>query len=366
MARKSNGDGSLRQRPDGTWEYRVVTGLNADGKPIRKSFYSKDKSGREAKRKYRDFLAGKEEHAAAWSKHTVQTWGRIWLESYKLGKVAPRSYRNYELYLESHIIPLLGHEQLTEVKPVDIERLYAAKVDLSNSAKNYIRITLNGIFDAAIENNLCPTNPAKKVKFAKRPTKLPEVFTMNELALLLPYCKEHPDGIFVEALLYTGLRIGELCALMWCDVDLEDGSLLVCRSVSISSEKGSKYEVKETTKTGHDRRVFLTPAGIECFRRIPKRGLYVFSGTRQPFCSPDIYRRHYDKVFKDYNAEHKTPIRILSPHKCRHTFATALLDSGANIRAVQDLLGHARITTTEIYTHVDSEAMKSNVQKLKY
>ena len=61
MPRKSNGDGSLRQRPDGTWEYRAVIGMDADGKMIRKSFYSKDKSGREAKKKYRDFLSGKEE-----------------------------------------------------------------------------------------------------------------------------------------------------------------------------------------------------------------------------------------------------------------------------------------------------------------
>ena len=114
--------------------------------------------------------------------------------------------------------------------------------------------------------------------------------------------------------------------------------------------------------------MFLTPAGIDCFKRIPKKGLFVFTGARQPFCTPDIYRRHYDQVFKDYNADStlEGTIRNLSPHKCRHTFASFLLEGGANIRAVQDQLGHARISTTEIYTHVDEDAMKKNVLKLGY
>lgn len=358
MKRAMKGDGTLRQRPDGRWEYRVVVGMDADGKVIRKSFYSTDKSGRGAKNKYREWLEGKEKPIE--SKQTVKMWAEKWLETYKKGRVAPQSYRNYKMYVEKHIVPVLGHFLLSEVKPVQIQGLYASKAALSDSALNHIRIALNGIFESAVDNGLCSVNPAAKVRPQRHEEHDPQVFTREEVSALLTACKSHPDGIYVEALLYTGLRIGELCALMWSDVDLERGVLTISKSASITGEKGRKYEIKHTTKTGRTRQVVLTPEGIELFRRIPHRGLYVFTGDRTDFCSPDTYRRRYDRVFEGVQVRH------LSPHKCRHTYATFLLDAGANIRAVQDQLGHSRITTTEIYTHVDLDTRRENVDRLVF
>lgn len=361
----SKGDGSLRHRPDGTWEYRVTIGITEEGKPLRKSFYSKDKSGREAKRKYRDYLQQKEEEIS--TNKTVTMWSEIWLETYKRDKVAPQSFRNYKNYVNAHIVPVIGPMRVSDVRPVDIERVMAAASSLSDSARNHIKISLNGIFETAVDNGLCSRNPVAKVKLQKHGEKAPVCFDREEVATLLPYCAEHPDGPYVSALLYTGLRISELCALMWDDVDLNAGTLMIRRSASICGESGRKYEVKDTTKTKKSRLVILTQAGIDLFRSLPKKNLYVFTGDRTQFCTPDIYRRHYDKVFTDFAAEHPDiHIRHLSPHKCRHTYATFLLDGGANIRAVQDQLGHARISTTEIYTHVDIEARKKNVLKLGY
>lgn len=365
MSRSSKGDGTLRQRADGSWEFRTVIGTTEEGKSIRKSFYSRDKSGREAKRKYREWLS-KEEKAEA-SRKLVKTWAETWLEEYKRDKVAPRAYRNYKLYTEKYILPIIGEMKLADVRPIDIERVFAGANKLSASAKNHIKISLNGIFNTAVDNKLCASNPVAKVKLQKSPEKSPVCFDKGEIARLLPYCREHPDGNYVAALLYTGLRIGELCGLMWSDVDLEQGYIIVQRSVSIATETGVKYEIKATTKTGRARTVVLTPEGIDVFSRLERTGPYVFSGEKTEFCSPDIYRRHYNRVFIDYNKNYPdNQIRHLSPHKCRHTYATFLLDGGANIRAVQDQLGHARISTTEIYTHVDIESRKKNVVKLSY
>ena len=373
MKKNSPGDGSLRQRSDGRWEYRVIVGMDADMKPIRKSFYSKDKSGAGAKKAYRAWLADQEELVE--KEKTFKVWAEEWLKTYKKGKISPGSYYNYKLYIEKHIIPEIGGKLLDSIRPVDIEKLYSCKIGLSATALNYIRISLNGIFDSAVKNKLCRQNPARDIRPPRKEKKTPISFSLDDISYLIPFCAEYSTGYYVEVLLYTGLRIGELCALTWGDVNLKDGLITVNKTVAVSNEPGQKYMVKESTKTGRSRQVALTPNGIAAFQRVPKRGIYVFPGKHIPFCTPDVYRRRYNAVFRALNEElrleHKKPgeapqVPLLSPHKCRHTYATFLLDSGANIRAVQDQLGHSKITTTEIYTHVDIESRKSNVQKLGY
>lgn len=362
----SPGDGTLRQRSDGRWEYRAIVGYDADQNPIRKSFYSMDKRGAGAKAKYRAWLECKEDKPL--EKMTVKQWSAQWLEDYKKGKIAPKSYNNYKLYIESHIVPELGAKLLDQVRPVDIQRLYAKKKDLSSSALNHIRISLNGIFKSAVENKLCKDNPAADVKPPKKTKTIPTAFTKDEISKILAFSSTHENGHFIEALLYTGLRIGELCALTWNDIDFENMCITVSKTIATTDEGGKKYDIKETTKTGRKREVVLTEAGLKIFQKMKKEGIFVFSGKRTPFITPDIYRRKYDSVFLALNSEvpPSERVRTLSPHKCRHTYATYLLAGGANIRAVQDQLGHARITTTEIYTHVDIESRKENVQKLGY
>lgn len=373
MKKNSPGDGSLRQRPDGRWEYRVVIGMDADMKVIRKSFYSKDRSGAGAKKAYREWLANKED--AIRHRKTVKVWAEEWLKTYKEGKVSPGSYYNYKLYVNQYIVPELGDKLLNDVRPVDIETIYLRNRHLSATALNYIRISLNGIFDSGVKNKLCLQNPASEIRPPKKDKPLPVSFSRDDIAYLIPFCAEYHTGYYVEALLYTGLRIGELCALTWGDVDLKAGVINVSKNVAVSGSPGRKYAVKESTKTGKSRQVALTQDGIQVFHRIPKCGIYVFPGRDTPFCTPDSYRRRYESVFRALNnelrTEHRGPgdapqVPMLSPHKCRHTYASFLLDGGANIRAVQDQLGHARITTTEIYTHVDIESRKRNVQKLRY
>ena len=367
--RALKGDGNLRHRKDGTWEFRVVTGTGADGNPIRKSFYSKDKSGRGAKQKYRDWLQRQEEEREAQQSMSVKAWAEKWLVLYKEGKVAPQAYRNYKTYVNNHIIPFLGSKSLREVTPADIQALYLAKSHLSASAINHMRIALNGIFESAVENDYCEKNPARKVKPPKVIQKPPTSFTRDEMTRLLAFAKNHADGHYVLALLYTGLRIAELCALRWSEVDLENGELHIVRALAVSDDIGRVYKPKESTKTNKNRVVVLTPDGVDIFSKIPKDGEYVFKGTNKPYRTPDSYRRRYEAVFKALNEAAKKEedkVRYLSPHKCRHTYASFLLDGGANIRSVQEQLGHARITTTEIYTHVDLESRKKNVLKLRY
>jgi len=377
--KKANGEGSLRQRKDGTWEYRISVPL---------SFYSKDADGRGAKKKYRAWL--KESGGKSVEKvTTLKDWAEEWLRVKKTA-VAFGTYANYERYINTFILPNLGNMKLDSIRPYHISRLYASpEVDkLSNSAKNEIRVCLNGLFKTARKNRLCGENPAEDEVFSHRPSKAPKVFTLKHVRAILEYAPAHKWGAYAQAALFTGLRTEELCALLWADVHLDGDTPylnvhqviakgdnsgeehLISKDEATGKEKRKRvYELRDTTKSKKPRMVALTDEGATLFRKLPKDGIFVFSGVNgSAYLTPPQLAHRWEAVLRDLNKtlDDSQKVPMLSPHKSRHTYATQLLSGGANIRVVQEQLGHSRINTTEIYTHVDLESRKSNVAKLAY
>ena len=175
---------------------------------------------------------------------------------------------------------------------------------------------------------------------------------LEDLALGLeePYPAKRDAAIF-EFLYSTGCRIGEALSVTWGDVDFRRGSLIV-------TGKGSK-----------DRLVILgRPAvrALEVLRNetasrrsdLAGAGAHVFLGDRFGILTRSIVERR----MKRYLAEAGLPL-TLTPHKLRHSFATHMLDAGADLRSVQEMLGHASLSTTQIYTHVSVERLKEECAK---
>ena len=372
MKQTTYGDGSLYQRKDGRWEYKVRIGEKVTGEAEFKSFYSRDKTGRKAKEQYRQWLQELEAEKIE-TVQTVERWATTWLEIYRKGKSGSGNFRNYELYMTKHILPHIGKLYMGDVRQVHIEKLYLAEKDLSNTGLNYIKICLHGIFKSGRKNHLCLDDPTEDVTPPWHDKKLPEYYSKAEVALIKQFAETDPYGYLALGLLYTGCRISELCALTWSDYS--DGVLHICKGATRSDEEGMKYSISDTTKSKKPRDVVLNAEGEAFFDSLPHSSIYIFSSGRS-FLSPDIYRRHYYKFLERVNtppegipeAERgKYPlVRTLSPHKCRHTYGTLLLNSCHNIRTVQDQLGHARISTTEIYTHTDLTSRRADVKKLKY
>ena len=353
MAKKSNGDGTLRQRPNGRYEYRVCVGYDVDGGIIRKSFMGDNATA--AKRAYREWLQTPQPKRPAIEKtRTLGDWAAYWLDIYKKPSVAYNTFKNYKLYTENHIVKDMGHLKIKDIKPAKIMEFFQKKKALSYSARHHMYIILDSLFETAIDNDLCTTNPMRKVEAPTKPKRETAVFAKDDITKILAAAPAHRFGHYVEFLLYTGVRMGELLALQWGDI--QDGIITVRRAVA----RGESGYIIKGTKTERIRHIGIPENLQKLLNRLPKTGLYVLSGDDGSHLTTHQYDSRYRTFFKE------TGLTYLSAHKCRHTYATYMLKGGADLRAVQELLGHSSISTTEIYTHIDIDDIKSNVTKLKY
>ena len=159
------------------------------------------------------------------------------------------------------------------------------------------------------------------------------------------------DAAFFEALYSTGCRISEMAAVKWGEIDFGRGTLIV-------TGKGSK-----------ERLVILGRPALAALSRLRGEagalGPELSADGADAFLSPTRRRvspRLMQRRMKVYLAEAGLPTD-LTPHKLRHSFATHLLDAGADLRSVQEMLGHASLSTTQIYTHVSVERLKDAVAR---
>ena len=355
MAREK-GSGSFREIERAgkkLYEYRI------EGK----SFYAKTK--RECRDKYQEWKSNTHESRIERIVY-FKDWATEWLEVYKHGKVEDGTYQNYKLYVEKHIVPFFEGQKIKDIRPAQINQFMSTKNELSESARHHIYVALNSIFKAAIRNRLCDENPCDEYVVPKdekdKAAKI-KYFDRDSLNRLLKGAQETDMGYFILIPLYTGLRIGEMCGLQWEDIS-ED---IITVRHNVHKENGK--EVLTTTKSGKERFVGITENLLEALKKAPQNGLYVFSGTNQFFTLHQMekrYRKAFDKI-NEYLVENKLePVKYLSAHKCRHTYATYLAEGGASAKDVQKILGHSSITTTQIYFHSNIEAIKNASNKLSY
>lgn len=207
---------------------------------------------------------------------------------------------------------------------------------------------LRAFFSFAVEEGVLKTNPTQLLENPKLPQHLPEVLNREEMErlLALPDMRDKSgrrDRCMLELLYAAGLRVSELCELSTADLDLQRGLVRVFG-------KGAKERLVPLHSLVQD----LLDAYLRQWRPAFKPGgnqLFVNRSGRA------LSRQYIWKMVKKY-AMLAGIRRPISPHTFRHSFATHLLEGGADLRAVQLLLGHADISATEIYTHVQAERLR--------
>jgi len=237
----------------------------------------------------------------------------------------------------------------------DIVSLVAEMKDSESSPTSIARLVsaLRGFYKFTTTEHLLKSDPTAHLEMRKAWQTLPRFLHQEEIEALLAQPDLETDlGIrdraMFETLYASGLRVSELVDLKVADVDLEPG-FLTCLG------KGSKY-----------RRVPLGRSAIHFLKRYFPARLRLLNGRQSDrlFIGPggrEVSRQQFWKLIKRYGEA--AGIAYITPHLLRHSFATVLLANGADLRSVQLMLGHADISTTQIYTHVTNDHLKTTYQQ---
>lgn len=267
-----------------------------------------------------------------------------------------------EAYLSdvSKLLSFLNDEGIA-IQQVTLDNLHtfaAGLRDLGIAPRSQIRIIsgIKSFFKFLLIDEYIPTDPSEFLESPKIGRHLPDVLTVEEIDRIvkcidLSQPEGHRNKAMIETMYSCGLRVSELCGLKMNDLYMEEGFLRV-------TGKGSKQRlvpmsptaIKEITTYIDGKRKYIDiKPGYESFlflsvrRGKPISRVMVFDIVKKLVQEADINKS-------------------VSPHTFRHSFATHLLEGGANLRAIQCMLGHEKIATTEIYTHIDRNRLREEIE----
>lgn len=247
-------------------------------------------------------------------------------------------------------------DRLLAVTLDDLREFLSAMADVGVNARSQARIisSLRSFYGFLKLDGYIGSDPTAQLRSPKIGMRLPDVLTLQEIddiinAIDLATCEGQRNRAIIEILYSCGLRVSELCSLRMSDLYLKEQFIRV------------------TGKGGKQRLVPISPraiAELEAYfvdrdRISIKPGFedYVFISVRlkKPLSRITVF--HHIKELVERVGINKT----VSPHTFRHSFATHLLEGGANLRVIQVMLGHESISTTEIYAHIDSTRLREEI-----
>ena len=273
--------------------------------------------------------------------------------------LSPHTLRNYASDLEQFQQHLFSVEKRDDFPLSEIDRLtireWMASLHGRNKKTSVARklASLRTFFQFLIREGKLESNPAKLVATPKIERKLPNHLSMEDAVSFV----ETPDintdlgrrdRAILEFLYATGIRVGELVGIDLGDVDLRE------RMVRVTGKRKKQRIVPFGEPAAQAVTLYLESTRAAFLSGAPEatRDNALFLHRRGGRLTTRSVGRMIDKYIKMC-----ADIHDISPHSLRHTFATHLLDSGADLRDIQELLGHARLSTTQIYTQVSMEKM---------
>ena len=231
---------------------------------------------------------------------------------------------------------------------------HQSRAGLSSRSLGRLISSLKSFYKFLVLDDVIKKNPAVNLSSPKIWLKLPQFLTVEEVESLLMQPEEKNmrgirDRAMFELLYATGLRVSELVSLKMKDLNMEEGFLLC------SGKGGKERIVPIGLSARRSIRRYLDEARPQIMKE-SSDALFLTSRGRA------FSRQGFWKMLKGYAKKAGLDLKI-SPHILRHSFATHLLERGADLRSVQLMLGHTQITTTQIYTHVSRERLRKVYEK---
>lgn len=298
---------------------------------------------------------------------TINQITEEWKEE-KKKYVKKSTYAAYQLLIQNHIKPYFG--DLYEVNEEKVQQFVFDKLDAGLSEKTIrdIIIVLKMILKFGIKNGYLEYIQIDAKFPSKQEKKNLNVLSKADQKKFMEHLRNNFTfknlGIFI--CLSTGMRIGEICGLRWCDVDTVEGVIKVRHTLQriyiIEGETRHTELLLDTPKTANSVRDIPMSSELlkmlKSLNKVVNENYYVISNDIKPI-EPRTYRNYYKKLCKQLD------IPELKFHGLRHSFATRCIESKADYKTVSVLLGHSNISTTlNLYVHPNKEQKKKTIDKM--
>lgn len=353
MARRGE---NIYKRKDGRWEGRYIIGRREGGQARYASIYGK--SYRDVKNML-ERKKGEQYRTMPDCSMTVKALMAMWL-SLRSTEIKASSYQRYLTLIDRHVVPWLGKTRVTNLTAEIVSSFLKELTDrgrldgrggLSASTVSGIMSILRSAIRLASKKYAIRDIALFDVKGPA--VKQPPAKTLNsaECEALVRCVISDPDisGVAYLLALNSGLRLGEICGLMWSDISFGDGTLTVNRTAQRIKDDGRTRLIIQPPKTESAYRTL--PLTVEMlallsrFRDDAPDTVFVFTGKQKP-----LEPRTLQKRFQRFLREHG--LRLINLHGLRHTFATRCIEETVDAKTVSELLGHSNVKMTlQRYVH---------------
>lgn len=364
---------NIHKRKDGRWEGRIIIDRDTTGKAIYKSIYGKSYS--EVKQKLVNKIK-KEEltndlNTESYREYLFKDVLILWLKNNRI-KFKGATENKYQYLIDTHIIPALGDIKLSKISAITVNnflenKLLNGRIDknggLSNSYVKTMMQIITSTLNFAAEENMCKPlssriiKPKTEIRSIKILTPYEQKKLEQELIIDMDCTKL---GILIS--LYAGLRIGEICALKWENIDLNNQVICIRSTIArVLDDSKKSILIIDKPKTKSSTRdipiaSLLLPYLYEMNK---KRSSDFVVSDRSDFISPRTYEYRYHKILK------KSGLPPINYHALRHSFATRCIEVGVDVKSLSEMLGHSNVSITlNTYVHSSMDLKRSQIEKL--
>lgn len=385
--KRANGEGSISKQGN-SWKGVVTAGRDENGKLVRKTFYNKNQ--RVLIQMMADYKAeiAKIDYIEP-NKLMMEKYLLDWLYEEKQGTVSGKYFDSMEYHVIDYLIPAFGKIPIQKLDKATIDKAYRKWMDeggvtgkkLSRKTIKHIHATLKQALGYAVDIGKISKNPAAKYKIKKQEDEVDKAYCFTkeeEIKLIQELNLKNSMDIAILTALETGLRQGEIAALIWGDINLEKKEISVTKSLSImknrdSDEDNNYKKVIKPPKTKSSIRTVPISSALSSDLKAFKDYLDEnnFPTGKNDIAFPSSFGNHLHPANLSHRLNEITKqagLPDLSFHKLRHTFITRLIENGVNIKVVQEFAGHSTpLITLGIYSHTTSESLeaaRSSVDKI--
>jgi len=306
----------------------------------------------------------------------VKDYATEWLKTYKKGIVAAATYSSYTHFVKNYIISELGTLPVKKVRKSNLQKLLNEQAGKSKSHIHKIKITLQQIFNQAVEDDLIAKSPAASLEEPSGSVSERRSVTDAERKAILKVAEYHTAGLWVIMMLYTGIRPQESAVLQWKDIDTVNHRLNINKAI------GADNSIKTPKSKAGVRSIPIPPPLWDRLKPLIPNKLddYIFKSNSGEHFTKTVMRSRWKSFLHDVDIElgakyimsynRKKIIKSvvaddLVPYCLRHTYCTDLEAAGVPIDVASKLMGHSKIAiTAEIYTHMRTDIMDDAAEKI--